>query len=99
MELGVTIRLGNLLDVYGGLLTDKKREILSMYVFDNMSYQEIADVLGITKPAVLDSIRVATNKLEDLEEKLGFLSFRQKLQKMLDTSKNLSEDLQKLLKE
>jgi len=99
MELSETIRLGNLLDLYGDLLTDKKKEMLCMYVFDNMSYQEIADALNISKPAVLDSIRVAEKKLNHLEEKLGFLSFKQKLQKILDVSTNIKNDLQKLLKE
>lgn len=99
MELFETIRLGDLLDVYGQVLTNKKREMLSMYVFDNMSYQEIAENLGISKPAVLDSIRVASVKLEDMESKLGFLKFRQSLQKIVSTSKNIKQDLQKLLKE
>ena len=99
MELFETIRLGNLLDIYGQVLTNKKREMLSMYVFDNMSYQEIAENLGISKPAVLDSIRVASVKLEDMESKLGFLKFRQSLQKIVSTSKNIKQDLQKLLKE
>ncbi|MBO7526903.1 MAG: transcriptional regulator [Clostridia bacterium] len=99
MELFETIRLGDLLDVYGQVLTNKKREMLSMYVFDNMSYQEIAENLGISKPAVLDSIRVASVKLEDMESKLGFLKFRQSLQKIVSTSKNIKQDLQKFLKE
>ena len=76
MELNKTVRLGRLLDVYGELLTDKKAEILSMYVYDNMSYQEIADSLNISKPAVLDSLRVAENKLENLEKKLKVLELK-----------------------
>ena len=98
MELGKTVKLGRLLDIYGELLTDKKTEILSMYVNENMSYQEIADVLGITKPAVLDSIKVAESKLENLEQKLKVLEFRQKLNDVLN-SNNLKQDLISLLKE
>ena len=99
MELDETIRLGVLLDIYGKTLSNKKKEMLEMYVFDNMSYQEIADTLGISKPAVLDSIRVASKKLNDMEQKLGFMHFRQKLQKILDTSNNIKADIQNLLKE
>lgn len=98
MELGKTIKLGLLLDVYGSLLTNKKAEMLSMYVNENMSYQEIADVLGISKPAVLDSLRVAQKKLEDLEEKLRVLEFRQKLENIVE-SNNVKQDLISLLKE
>lgn len=99
MELKQTIRLGMLLDIYGALLTDKKSEMLSMYVNDNMSYQEIADVLNISKPAVLDALRVAQNKLEMLEKSLKVLEFRQKLESIVQSSTNLKQDLISLLKE
>ena len=99
MELNQTIRLGQLLDIYGELLTDKKAEVLSMYVNDNMSYQEIADVLGISKPAVLDSIRVALGKLEKLEQKLKILEFKERLLNLAESSNNLKQDLISLLKE
>ena len=99
MELNKTVRLGRLLDIYGELLTDKKAEILSMYVNENMSYQEIGELLGISKPAVLDSIKTAENKLENLEQKLKVLELRQKLQDLLDNSNSLKQDLISLLKE
>ena len=99
MELNKTIRLGMLLDIYGELLTDKKYEILSMYIFDNMSYLEIANSLNISKPAVLDAIKVAENKLESLESKLKILNFRQRLQDIAEKSNNLQQDLLALLKE
>lgn len=99
MELNELVLLGNLLDIYGNILTDKKKEILGMYVLDNMSYQEIAENLHISKPAVLDSIRVATKKLNELEQKLGFLKFITNLQKIVDKSTDIKKDLEKLLKE
>ena len=99
MELNELVLLGNLLDIYGNILTDKKKEILGMYVLDNMSYQEIAENLHISKPAVLDSIRVATKKLNELEQKLGFLKFITNLQKIVDKSTDIKMDLEKLLKE
>ncbi len=99
MELKQTIRLGMLLDIYGALLTDKKSEMLSMYVNDNMSYQEIAEALNISKPAVLDSLRVAQGKLEKLEKSLKVLEFRQKIEALVNSSQNLKQDLISLLKE
>lgn len=99
MELNKTIRLGRLLDIYGELLTSKKAEILMMYVYDNMSYQEIADALNISKPAVLDSLRVAEGKLENLEKKLKVLEFKTKLKTIADSSTNVKQDLISLLKE
>ncbi len=98
MKLDKAVELGRLLDIYGGLLTNKKAEMLSMYVNDNMSYQEIADSLNISKPAVLDSIRVAENKLKNLENKLKILEFRQKLEQIAN-SDDVKQNLISLLKE
>lgn len=99
MELNQTVRLGQLLDLYGELLTDKKREILFMYVCENMSYQEIGDLLGISKPAVLDSIKTAEKKLENYENKIKFLEFKQKVNSVLKNSENVKQDINLLLKE
>ena len=99
MELNKTVRLGRLLDIYGELLTAKKAEILMMYVYDNMSYQEIADSLNISKPAVLDSLRVAESKLENLEKKLKVLEFKTNLTNIISSSTNIKQDLASLLKE
>lgn len=99
MELEKTVRLGLLLDTYGNLLTSKKREMLSMYINDNMSYQEIADTLNISKPAVLDAIKSAENKLMLLEQKVGMLSLKARINKIVQNSNNVKEDLISLLKE
>ena len=98
MKLDRAVELGRLLDIYGELLTDKKAEMLSMYVNENMSYQEIADSLNISKPAVLDSIRVAENKLRYFENKLKILELRQKLEEIAN-SNDVKQNLISLLKE
>ena len=99
MELEKPVKLGQLLDIYGSLLTSKQQDILAMYVNENMSYQEIATVFDISKPAVLDSIKIAEKKLYELESKLKVLEFRQKLQTICETSTNPKQDLAMLLKE
>ncbi|MBQ9786195.1 MAG: signal recognition particle [Clostridia bacterium] len=98
MKLEQTVEFGLLLDTYGDMLTSKKQEMLSMYVNDNMSYQEIADSLNISKPAVLDSIKTAQNKLIKLEQKIGMLALKQKLAGIAQGN-NVKQDLISLLKE
>lgn len=97
MELGLTVELGLLLDTYGDLLTSKMREILKMYVFENMSYQEIGDYFGISKPAVLDAIKNAQAKLLDLEQKIRMLTLKKELNNLIDNGKVEKEELVKLL--
>ena len=98
MKLEQTVEFGLLLDTYGDMLTSKKQEMLSMYVNDNMSYQEIADSLNISKPAVLDSIKIAQNKLIKLEQKIGMLALKQRLVSIAQGN-NVKQDLISLLKE
>ena len=44
---------GNLLiDFYGELLTDRQNEVLSHYYSDDLSMQEIADELGLSRAVV-----------------------------------------------
>ena len=62
------------LDFYGKLLTDKMREIMEYYYFDDLSLAEIAEDVGISRQAVHDTVRRAGNLLEEYEEKLGLIS-------------------------
>lgn len=98
MELGLTVELGLLLDTYGDLLTEKMQEILKMYVFENMSYQEIGDYFGISKPAVLDAIKKAQNKLINIEQKIQMLALKKRLNSLVDDDKVNKQELTKILK-
>lgn len=98
MELGLTVELGLLLDTYGDLLTEKMQEILKMYVFENMSYQEIGDYFGISKPAVLDAIKKAQNKLISIEQKIQMLTLKKELNTLVDKGNVTKQALTKILK-
>lgn len=62
-----------LFDIYGGLLTDKKKRVMEMYHEDDMSLSEIAEELEVSRAAVYDSLRSAESLLRSYEEKLGIL--------------------------
>ncbi|MGI6178325.1 MAG: YlxM family DNA-binding protein [Eubacterium sp.] len=63
-----------LFDLYGGLLTDRKRAILEMHHENDMSLSEIADELNISRAAVYDSLKSAEKSLEDYESRLSLLA-------------------------
>ena len=46
-----------LLDIYGGLLTQKQREVLHMQLDLDYSLSEIAENQGVTRQAVLDAVK------------------------------------------
>jgi predicted DNA-binding protein YlxM (UPF0122 family) len=56
---------------YGGLLTDRQREVVSSYYDYDLSLGEIAENIGITRQAVLDCLHKACLILDEYESKLG----------------------------
>jgi predicted DNA-binding protein YlxM (UPF0122 family) len=65
------LKIGYLLDFYGDILPDRKREVLDFYYNDDLSLAEIADDIGISRQGVRDIIKKAEEQLLFYEEKLG----------------------------
>lgn len=73
-----------LFDIYGGLLTDKKKRVMEMYHEDDMSLSEIAEELEVSRAAVHDSLRSAERLLCSYEDKLGILADFLRKEKLAD---------------
>ncbi len=71
MEIEKDLRTGFLLDLYGGLLTERQREIMVMYFNDDLSLSEIAEQYGITRQGVHDAIKRGAETLAGYDEVLG----------------------------
>ncbi len=63
--------LGYLLGHYGGLLTNRQRELMALHEDDDLSLSEIAQQEGISRQGVHDALRRAQQQLEQWEEQLG----------------------------
>lgn len=59
-----------LLDIYGGLLTDKQKAFLELYYNEDLSLAEIAENEGITRQGVYDIVKRAKDQLVNYEKKL-----------------------------
>jgi len=66
------LAISYLLDVYAPVLTEKQREVIELYYYEDLSLAEIAENCGITRQGVRDSIKRGEYVINDLEEKLGF---------------------------
>ncbi len=64
------LKLGNLYEFYGQLLTEKQQEILDLYCNHDLSFGEISEELGISRQGVYDTIKRAEKILDDYESKL-----------------------------
>jgi predicted DNA-binding protein YlxM (UPF0122 family) len=88
------IELGDLLAVYGTLLTDKQREILDMYCNRDFSLGEIGENLGISRQGVHDAVANSEKALLDYETKLHILADGTKYNDTLIRAKQLLQDKQ-----
>jgi len=77
------IELGELLDLYGGLLTEKQQRLLDLTVNADLSLAEVAEEEGVSRQAVHEAIRRAENSLRRLEEQLSLRSIRHQSQALL----------------
>lgn len=78
-----------LLDFYGDILSERRREIMKMYYEEDLSLAEIADISGISRQGVRDSLKKSEAELIMLEEALGLSTRFEKLKS--DLSDVLSE--------
>ena len=72
-DMDERVELNYLLDFYGPLLTRHRLEILRLYCEEDLSQQEIADQLNITRQGVFDSLTKGKRQLFNYEAKLGLV--------------------------
>ena len=68
-----------LMDFYAPLLTEHRRQILSLRLEADLTFQEIADQLGISRQGVHDLVKRCDRLLLDYEEKLHLLERFQRI--------------------
>ena len=74
---------GMLFDIYQGLLKDSNKEIFKWYYDENLTLQEIADNLGVSKSYIGRIIKNTEKKLDELESKLHIYENKGKIKDVL----------------
>ena len=72
-DMNERVELNYLLDFYGPLLTEHRQEVMRLYCEEDLSQQEIADQLSITRQGVFDTLAKAKKQLSGYEAKLGLV--------------------------
>lgn len=78
------LKFASLLDIYGGVLTDKQREMLELYYNEDLSLSEIAANEGISRQGVRDSIKRGEESLLEFDEKVGVTKVIEKYENILE---------------
>ncbi len=93
------IYLNELFDYYGSLLTLKEQNIFIEHYEEDLSLQEIADNLQVSKSAVGKTLKIVENKLNDYESKLHLKEKKDKINKLLEkiNDKKLIDEIKALI--
>lgn len=78
------LRVIQLFDTYGRLLSDRQQRLLRLYYHDDLSLSEIAERDEVTRQAVFDALRRSTEEMERLEGSLQVVEGRRQLAGHLD---------------
>lgn len=73
-----------LLTIYGAMLTDKQRDIATLYFEEDLSLAEIAQQEGVSRQSVHDTLQRVEKQLRTWEEKLGMRSRLTRVQNSLE---------------
>lgn len=65
------MKMSRLLDFYGGLLTERQREVAQYTYNQDLSLSEISLLTGISRQAVSENLKRADKALEEFEACLG----------------------------
>ncbi len=91
--------LTELFDIYGGLLTERQRELFSsVYVYD-LSLSEIAEPEGKTRQSVYEQVKKVKQKLLEYERILGIKEKNDKLKALAKTNQSIGEKIIQIIGE
>ena len=90
-----------LFDYYGDLLSESQKNYFESYYFDNLSLSEIGENYNVSRNAVSKDLKLASEKLNNYEDKLKIISRDDKLRKLASKieDKNLKEKIMNILDE
>lgn len=92
------MHVADLFAFYGELLTEKQKDVLSLYCLEDLSLGEIAADLNISRQGVFDNVKRATKTLESYELKLGLMEKFQSNKLLFNDISQKMNDLSHLTK-
>ena len=93
MNIDKMVEIGLLFEQYKELLTDKQREIVSLYYEENYSLGEISENLNVSRQGVYDTLKRSEKILREYENKLHLVSINNKQEEILKSLEDKIVDI------
>lgn len=95
IRLDTSVEMGTLCAFYGGLLTEKQRQALTLHYEEDYSLGEIAEQLGCSRQSVHELITRSSEKLRVYEAAVGAAERMRNVEKRLEAAQTLLQSLAK----
>lgn len=89
------VEISLLLDVYGELLTEKQREVMTVYYNEDLSLSELSEITNTSRQAIHDIIKRCNKLLLEYEAKLHLLEKAEKNRKLKTELLSFLKELRK----
>ena len=93
MNIDKMVEIGLLFEQYKELLTDKQKEIVSLYYEENYSLGEISENLNVSRQGVYDTLKRSEKILREYESKLHLVSKNNNQEKILKSLEDKIVDI------
>ena len=97
MDLNKVVEIGILFENYKELLTQKQREIVSLYYDEDYSLGEISENLGVSRQGIYDTLKRSEKILKDYESKLGLVAKLNERDKFIESIYDKIVDIKQYL--
>ena len=85
-----------LLQIYGGLLTEKHKSVAEAYYSLDLSLAEIVEENGVSRQSVSDALAATRKKLDFYEENLKIYSTKREINAIIDENTLKETKLEKI---
>ena len=91
MTMKDIIKYARMLDLYGGILTEKQYDILDSYYCRDLTLEEIAENHAVSRQAVHYAMKNAADKIQKLESQLHIMEKYDLIEERLIAVKKAAE--------
>lgn len=93
MNIDKMVEIGLLFEQYKDLLTEKQREIVTLYYEEDYSLGEISENLNVSRQGVYDTLKRSEKILREYEDKLHLVSKHNQQEEILKSVEDKIVDI------
>ena len=84
MSIKDGVHYAELYNEYASMLTENQRSVFDLYCMCDLSLGEIAEIKGVSRQSVADTVGKTKKLLDEMEQKLNFVTRKKSIYELID---------------